>query len=125
MTPARVAALATLLTSATTVAAVAQRPVFEMTGRVLDAASGEPVAGAAVVVEAPHISGLDRNRRLPSVMSGNDGGFRVPGLAAGAYGIRVLKPGYFERGGMNGGDLPIVPGGPGPGIVYVSPVRNH
>jgi hypothetical protein len=107
MTPVRAAALGTLLACATPVAAVRQVPVFVMEGRVVEAADGAPIPGAAIVVEAPHISGVDSNRRLPSVLTGRDGSFRVPGLAAGAYGIRVFKPGYFERNGVNG-DLAVM-----------------
>lgn len=61
-------------------------PESVVVGRVLDVATGEPVAGARVSV-----------RRQPPVLSAEDGTFRIEGLAPGAYKPTVkADAGYGE-----------------------------
>lgn len=61
-------------------------PESVVVGRVVDIATGEPVAGARVSV-----------RRNPPVLSGDDGSFRIEGLAPGAYKPSVkADAGYGE-----------------------------
>lgn len=70
-------------------------------GRVIDAGSRQPIAGA--VIEIPSLG-----RR---VETDTLGGFALPGVAAGFYGVRVFRIGYapVERNlNVNGGRLTTV-----------------
>lgn len=57
-------------------------------GRVVEAGTGAPVAGAEVAVEGPASA---------SARSGRDGRWSVGGLAAGGYRVRVVRPGFAAR----------------------------
>ncbi|MEZ5287942.1 MAG: TonB-dependent receptor [Vicinamibacterales bacterium] len=69
------------------VAAAAQAGSATLTGTVTRAGSGDPMAGAAVVVEE-----LRRETRTAA-----DGTFRMTGLAPGEYHVSVRAEGYSSR----------------------------
>src|SRR5262245_47947426 len=79
------AALAALL-SATTAGAA---PVVESAGSVRDP-SGAAVAGAMITLTDPAL------HRGTTVYSDDRGRFQFPELAAGAYDLRVRRPGYRD-----------------------------
>jgi TonB-linked SusC/RagA family outer membrane protein len=64
--------------------AVAQQPAGTITGRVLDRASQQPVAGATV-----RIVGTQRGAQ-----TGDQGTYRITGVPAGAVTVQVLRIGY-------------------------------
>jgi len=66
------------------VVAVAQQPAGTITGRVIDRASQQPVAGATV-----RIVGTQRGAQ-----SGDQGAYRITGVPAGAVNVQVLRIGY-------------------------------
>lgn len=55
-------------------------------GRIVDAATRQPVAGASVLVEGTSIAAV----------TGSGGGFRIDDLEAGVYSVRVRQFGYAE-----------------------------
>jgi outer membrane receptor for ferrienterochelin and colicins len=59
-----------------------------LSGRVVDAGSGAPVAGAEVRLSGP---------RMAVVLSGRDGVWRVDSVPPGEYRIRVTHPGFAAR----------------------------
>lgn len=82
-----VATLAAIgLFSASTIAA-AQATTGTITGRVTDAASGTPLAGAAVRVGATQIG----------AQTGDDGRYTIRGVAAGTVQIQVNRIGYEAK----------------------------
>ena len=83
-------------------------PTFRISGAVVNALSGEIVRSAAV-----RIGKSETGDALQSVMTGEDGGFRFEGLAAGKYWLRAQARGFAdqafeEHGGFSTG---IVTGG--------------
>ena len=64
--------------------AVAQQPAGTITGRVIDRASQQPVAGATV-----RIVGTQRGAQ-----TGDQGAYRITGVPAGAVTVQVLRIGY-------------------------------
>jgi hypothetical protein len=65
-----------------------------LAGRVLDAETGKPAAGAAVcALPSPGIFYGDSSARLSGVLTGTDGRYRIGGLAAGNYDVRVYAAG--------------------------------
>ncbi|MEO8218970.1 MAG: carboxypeptidase-like regulatory domain-containing protein, partial [Acidobacteriota bacterium] len=67
-----------------------------VTGRVLDADSGQPIAEAAVSLES---ADSDSAMRFfaPRVMTGPDGTFRVDTVSPGNYHVRAEKSGYGQQ----------------------------
>jgi hypothetical protein len=65
-----------------------RHPPLVLSGRVLDSASGAPVAGARVSVSGSRLVGE----------TARDGTFRIPGLLPGAFGLEVRGPGRAYAG---------------------------
>ncbi|MCA9716441.1 MAG: carboxypeptidase regulatory-like domain-containing protein, partial [Myxococcales bacterium] len=71
------------------------RPEVLLTGRVITAEGGEPVAGVAVVATAPGLMGYSGSFSTePHVFTGEDGRFRFTGLAPGRYKPQVRDGSY-------------------------------
>lgn len=69
-------------------------PEASVTGRVLRAGTGKPIAGAAVrALPVGKSSGSGQDPRQTGVVTGADGRYRVAGLKPGAYHVQVLPPG--------------------------------
>lgn len=64
-----------------------------LSGRVVSAADGEPVAGALVSLEGAD-SDLGSTFLGPSVRTGEDGTFEIPRLASGAYKATIVRQGF-------------------------------
>ncbi len=64
----------------------------EVRGKVVDARSGEPVAGAELFAELPGYAGA-----LVSSTSAGDGSFALAPLAVGTVMVHARAPGYAER----------------------------
>ncbi len=87
----------------TTRAPAKRRPDPEtavITGRVVDAGSGQPINGAVVtltVQQQPYWSPFGRQGRSPrvSVMTRSDGRFTFRNVIAGAHDVHAAKPGYI------------------------------
>jgi protocatechuate 3,4-dioxygenase beta subunit len=79
--------------------------VFSATGRVIDRASGDPIARAQVTAEAVGRAGIHEVARTDS-----DGRFTIKGLAGGRYEIDVSAAGFLN----NDDRLEIVLGGETP-----------
>lgn len=86
--PARRAAAALLALCAFAVGAAAQ--TASITGTVTDAQGGGPVAGARITA----VSGL---RTAATVVSGEDGTFRITGLSAGTYVVSSTRIGFEAK----------------------------
>ncbi|HET9582253.1 MAG TPA: TonB-dependent receptor [Gemmatimonadota bacterium] len=76
----------------------------EIHGRVVSAESGEPVAGASVAVRSPATSAI-----VGGAVAGQDGSFRIQGLAPGTYYVQVISIGYASH---RSADLAVGGGGP-------------
>lgn len=69
-------------------------------GTVVDARTGEPLAGASVLVEPAPTGTASAEpatgvvRRGWSATTGPEGGYRLPGLPSGEYVLRFHRPGY-------------------------------
>lgn len=68
-------------------------PESVLVGRVVSAQSGEAVAGVQVSIEA-------RWSMSPSVVSSEDGSFRIGGLAPGIYQPEAIGPGVYGRASL-------------------------
>ena len=68
----------------------AQEGTAILSGRVLDVTNGSPIAFASVVVEH-----AESGARLSSALAGEDGLFRVQGLAPAVYRIHISFPGFY------------------------------
>lgn len=94
-------------------------------GRVVDARSGQPVAGASV--RAQYITGVENPPKCPigdceyvgdrvvglipiyRITAGNDGGFTIPNMKPGDYLVAATAPGYVQRYfGQTTDDMPEV-----------------
>ncbi|MFI5231011.1 MAG: TonB-dependent receptor domain-containing protein [Gemmatimonadales bacterium] len=84
-TPVRRAAAAVVALCAFAAGAAAQNG--SITGTVTDAQGGAPVAGARITA----VSGL---RTAATVVSGEDGTFRITGLSAGTYAVSSARIGF-------------------------------
>ncbi len=94
--------------------ALAQRQTFAVAGRMIDEATGRPLARATVNIAAvtPEEDSLPPRRDGPSggdtlgeTTTGSDGSFRFSGLAAGRYHLSASRRGYLpasfeEHGGF-------------------------
>jgi outer membrane receptor protein involved in Fe transport len=60
-----------------------------LSGRVLDVASGAPIGFASIVIQ-----NAESGQALSGALSGEDGRFRVQGLAPGEYTISISFPGF-------------------------------
>ena len=87
----------------TAMAIAVHYPTAEVTGVVVDAATGDPIAGARIVMES---DAMRASRSLAdklialgstSASSGKDGTFRLPHVDPGSYSAAVVKPGYAAR----------------------------
>jgi beta-lactamase regulating signal transducer with metallopeptidase domain len=95
-------------------------------GRVVDATSGKPIAGASV--RAQYITGVENPTRCPigdceevvdpvvgpipvyRVTTAADGSFDVRGMEPGDYDVAAVAPGYIQRYfGQTSDDMPEVP----------------
>lgn len=65
-------------------------PDWKYHGKITDAEGGTPVVGARVTA----VSGL---RTAATVVSGDNGGFRITGLAAGTYSVSVTRIGFEAK----------------------------
>ena len=68
------------------VAGSAEAQTGSITGKVTDAEGGSPVVGARITA----VSGL---RTAATVVSGDNGSFRITGLAAGSYVVSATRIG--------------------------------
>lgn len=85
----RVLAAAILLSLAAPAPAAAQWP-GTIAGRVVDAATGQPIAGA--LVELPELTTPGSSTR-----TAQDGAFSIHGIQPGAHELRTTAPGYLEH----------------------------
>jgi hypothetical protein len=58
----------------------------QLRGRVIDAVSVAPIAGAVVAVSG-----------RPSVVTGRDGSYRLSALPPGFYQVTISRPGFVEK----------------------------
>jgi uncharacterized protein (DUF2141 family) len=65
-------------------------------GRVVDAASGRPLAGAIVSLEGGIVTAPPPSGGLPRAITNGNGQFVFRRLPKGTFGLTVLKPGYVE-----------------------------
>ena len=82
----RLSALAVLCVTAGSVAA----QTSSIAGKITDAQSGTPIVGARVTA----VSGL---RTAATVVSGDDGSFRITGLASGTYAVSSTRIGFEAK----------------------------
>ena len=71
--------------------ALAQDAAATLSGRVLDAIDGSPVAFVSVVVES-----AESGEQVTGTLSGEDGRFLVQGLAPAEYTIATSVPGFYS-----------------------------
>jgi protocatechuate 3,4-dioxygenase beta subunit/TolB-like protein len=86
--PSRTSVIPSRTSATTGQGADVQVRLGQVRGRVTDAASGAPIAGAMVAVVG-----------RPTVMTGRDGGFNVASVPAGSYQVIIRKPGFADRRG--------------------------
>jgi len=67
-----------------------------ITGRVVDGASGKPMAGAVVAFGGTSLVGLSANAQPPRVLTGADGRFEFRHLETGIFSVTATKGGYAE-----------------------------
>jgi len=108
-----------------TLAPTDPEPESALRGRVVDARSGQPVAGASV--RAQYITGVENPPKCPigdcenvgdrvvgripiyRITAGNDGRFTIPNMKPGDYLIAATAPGYVQRYfGQTTDDMPEV-----------------
>src|SRR5262245_48915101 len=90
--PLRALAALTISTLLLAGVARAQEELGSIAGRVLDAASGEPVEGVGVSVTWPPAAGADPRRETR--VTAPDGTWEVKEVPGGTYSIRIDKGGY-------------------------------
>jgi len=91
-------------------------PTASIEGRVVDGA-GRPLEGA--VVKMNYVT----SERMPAVITGADGKFRIAGLPAGTRQIQAEKPGYLQGGYGQmrpGGGLLLLPLAAGQRVVGIT-----
>ena len=89
---------AAVLAACAAVSLTAQQPAPYVTGRVIDADTGEPVAGATI-----HLSG----RRNLTVKTGADGRYRSETLLPAMYTLTVTADGYLPALSLYAGRVPL------------------
>jgi beta-lactamase regulating signal transducer with metallopeptidase domain len=100
-------------TSPGTLAPAGTEPDSTLTGRVVDARSGQPVAGARV--RAQYVTGVENPTKCPigaceevvdpiagrisiyHATTGRDGHFSIPDMRTGDYLVAATAPGYVQR----------------------------
>jgi hypothetical protein len=89
--------LVLMLLRATTPDAWAQNERV-ISGRVVDASTGKPIAGVMVVVSGPNLirTGPGRGYSPPRVLTAGDGRFVFRSLPDGGFGVIATKNGYAE-----------------------------
>lgn len=70
-------------------AAASAQGAAVVSGRVLDVANGSPIGYASIIVEE-----VGAGQTLSGVLTGEDGRFRIQGLATGEYRITITFPGF-------------------------------
>ncbi len=99
------------------------RPEVVITGRVITAESGAPVAGVAVVTTTPGLMGYSGSFSTePRAVTDEDGRFRFTGLAPGRYKPQVRDRSY--RGQARESVLLELGGAPADVVVPVHPARR-
>ena len=76
-----------------------------ISGRVIDAASGAPLAGASVSLEVVKLAAAAESAAVPAARTDANGGFDFSGLAPGEYQLKAAKTGYLPQtiGGREAG----------------------
>jgi protocatechuate 3,4-dioxygenase beta subunit len=93
--------LTILQTLALSVAFASTQDERVITGQVIDAASGKPVAGATVAISGPAIAGSgpwgpDLKAGAPQILTAGDGRFVFTHLPGGTFSVTAKKTGYAE-----------------------------
>ena len=82
-----------LLLAALAGIAVAQPPRYCISGRVVNAVNGQPLAGAVISIGLSS----DQNTTLQQILTGADGAFTFPGLEANKYWLAGTKPEFRKQ----------------------------
>lgn len=92
-----------------TISVAQKAAVFAVAGRVVDALTGDPVRGAIVRLQSKQ-----GTQALFEARAGEDGGFRIEGVAAGKYQFSATRHGYlasfYEQHGDYSSALVVGPG---------------
>src|SRR5262245_21502777 len=90
-----------------------------ISGRVVDGATGRPIAAAVVTITGSSLIGVQPASQPPRILTGADGRFMFRGLSAGVFSVVTTKGGYAD-----GEPARRRPGGTAPALVLSATERT-